>query len=175
MVLDIQMDFIPGCYFNVLPNNVAQYEEYGRPSWITKCVILTTESAVDVEKGIYHNVGVDLVIDTDGMVLDNDHVAVQIAKLLLELGDSSKWMFSMRAWHVHRVFLNSANLYDHHQRHIYNTIVQSLNRQPRRDIWQYDLERQRQESANPPKKVLKLILKSINSMSSITCCRKNFV
>jgi hypothetical protein len=132
------MDFIPGCDFSdpcpVLPKGVAQCEGFGRPSWITKCVTLTNESGVDVAWGICHSVKADLVIDNDGMPLSNDHVAVQIAESLLEDEIPSEWMFSMRAWHIRRVFLNGTNLYDHDQRHIYNAEVQALNRRLRRGV-----------------------------------------
>jgi hypothetical protein len=50
-----------------------------------------------------------------------------------------------------------------------------LNRQPRRDIRQYNSERKRQEGALPPKKVLKLSTQSINSVSTVNCCRRNCV
>ena len=39
---------------------------------------------MDVARGIYHSVNVDLIIDSDGMPLDNDRVAVQIAESLVE-------------------------------------------------------------------------------------------
>jgi hypothetical protein len=39
---------------------------------------------MDVARGICHSVKVDLVIDSDGMSLDNDRVAVQIAESLVE-------------------------------------------------------------------------------------------
>jgi hypothetical protein len=81
----------------------------------------------------------------------------------------------MRAWHIRRVFLNGTSLYDHDQRHIYNAIVQALNRRPRRGVRQYESGRERQDNANPPKKVLKLSTQSINSVSSISCCKKNWV
>jgi hypothetical protein len=86
-------------------------------------VTLTNESGVDVARGICHCVNANLVIDSNGMPLDNDCVAVQIAESLVEDEVPSEWMFSMRAWHIHRVFLNGASLYDHDQRHIYNTAV----------------------------------------------------
>jgi hypothetical protein len=74
------MDFILGCDFTdprlVLPKGIAQCEGFGRSSWITKCVTLTNESGVDVAQGICHSVKVDLVIDSDGMPLGNDRVAV---------------------------------------------------------------------------------------------------
>jgi hypothetical protein len=106
----MQMDFIPGCDFTdprpVLPEGV------------------------DVARGICHCVNADLVIDSDGMPLGNDRVVVQIAESLVEDKVPSEWVFSMRAWHIRRVFLNGASLYDHDQRHIYNAAVQALNRRP---------------------------------------------
>jgi hypothetical protein len=138
-------------------------------------VTLTNESSVDVAWGICHNVKADLVIDSDSMPLGNDRVAVQITESLVEDEVSSKWMFSMRAWHIRRVFLNGASLYDHDQRHIYNAAVQALNRRPRRDVRQYKSGRERQDNANPPKKVLKLSTQSINFVSSVNCCKKNCV
>jgi hypothetical protein len=78
---------------------------------------------VDVARGICHSVSAKLVIDSDGMPLGNDCVAIQIAESLLEEDVPSEWMFSMRAWHIRRVFLNGASLYDHDRRHIYNATV----------------------------------------------------
>ena len=78
------MDFIPGCDFTdprrVLPDGIAQYKDVGRSSWITKCVTLTNESGVDVAWDSWHSVNADLIIDNDGMPLDKDCVAIQIAK-----------------------------------------------------------------------------------------------
>ena len=123
----MQMDFIPDCDFNnphpVLFKGVASCEGFGRPSWITKSVTLTNESGMDVAWGICHSVNADLVIDSDGMLLGNDRVAVRIAKSLVEDKVSTEWMFSMRAWHICRVFLNGASLYDHDQQHIYNATI----------------------------------------------------
>ena len=116
------MDFVPGCDFihprPMLPKGVAQCKGFGQLSWITKCMILTNESGY-LARGIYHSVNVDLVIDSNGMPLDNDRFAVQITESLVEDKVLSEWMFSMRAWHIHRVFLNGASLYDHDQRHIF--------------------------------------------------------
>jgi hypothetical protein len=78
---------------------------------------------VDVARDICHSVSTKLVIDSDSLLLDNDRVAVQIVESLLEEEVPSEWMFSMRAWHIRRVFLNGASLYDHEQRHIYNMAV----------------------------------------------------
>ena len=127
----MQMDFIFGCNFTdpcpVLPKGVVQYKGFGRPSWITKCVTLMNESGMDVARGIYHSVNVDLIIDSDGMPLDNDRVAVQIAESLVEDEVSLEQMLSMRAWFIRRVFQNGKSLYDHDQWYIYNTAVQVLN------------------------------------------------
>jgi hypothetical protein len=97
-------------------------------------VTLTNESGVDVACGICHSVKAELVVNNNGMPLDNDRVAIQIAESLLEEDVPSEWMFSMRAWHIRRVFLNGVSLHDHDQRHIYKAAIQALNRQPRRNI-----------------------------------------
>jgi hypothetical protein len=132
------MDFSPDPDFSVphpvLPDGVAQCAGFGRASWITKSVTLTNESGVDVARGICHSVKAELVVDSDGMPLGNDRIAVQIVELLLEEDVPSEWMFSMRAWNIRRVFLNGASLYDHDQRHIYKAAIQALNRQPKKDI-----------------------------------------
>ena len=74
---------------------------------------LTNELGVDVAWDICHSVNADLIIDNDGMPLGNDRVLVQIAKSLVEDKVPLEWMFSMRVWHICRMFLNGANLYDH--------------------------------------------------------------
>jgi hypothetical protein len=78
-------------------------------------VTLTNESGVDVACGICHNVKAELVVDRDDMLLGNNCVAIQIVETLLEEDVPSEWMFSIRAWHICRVFLNGASLYDHDQ------------------------------------------------------------
>jgi hypothetical protein len=55
------------------------------------------------------------LFNSDGLSQGDDCVAVQIVESLREEDVPSKWMFSMKAWHIHRVFLNNANLYDHDQ------------------------------------------------------------
>ena len=113
------MDFSPDLDFSVLHlvllYGVAQCEGFSRASWITKAVMFTNESQVDIARGIYYSVKAKLVVNSDGMPLDNDRVVVQTTKLLLDKDVRSEWMFSMRAWHIHRVFLNGASLYDHDQ------------------------------------------------------------
>ena len=88
---------------------------------------LTNELGVDVARDIWHSINVDLVIDNNDMPLDNDLIVVQIAKSLVEDEVPSEWMFSMRVWHICRMFLNEVSLYDHDQRHIYNATIQALN------------------------------------------------
>jgi hypothetical protein len=60
----------------VLPDGVAQCEGFGWASWIIKCVVLANESGLDVGRDICHSVNADLVIDSDGMLLGNDRVAI---------------------------------------------------------------------------------------------------
>jgi hypothetical protein len=88
------MDFIPSCAFSfshpVLPDGIAECEGYGRLSWVTKCVTLTNESGVDVARKICYSVIAELVIDSNGMPLDNDRIAVQIVESLLEEDVPSK-------------------------------------------------------------------------------------
>jgi hypothetical protein len=105
--------------------------------------------------------------------LGDDHVVVQIAKSLSEEDVPSDWMFSMRAWHITRVFLNGASLYDHEQRFIYKTALWAYNRTPQIGVHQYWSSRQRQDSENPPKKVVKLSSHLINAVMSSTCCNQN--
>jgi hypothetical protein len=106
-------------------------------------VTLTNESGVDAARGICHSVKVEMVVDNNGMPLGNNRVTVQIAELLLEEDVPSEWMFSMRAWHIRRVFLNGVSLYGHDRRHIYKAAIQALNCQPKRGIRQYNSERER--------------------------------
>ena len=97
-------------------------------------MILTNDLGVDVAQGICHSVNADLIIDNDGMPLDNDCVAIQIAESLVEDEVSFEWMFSMRMWHICTVFLNRASLYDYDQRHIYKVAAHAMNCRPRRGV-----------------------------------------
>jgi hypothetical protein len=112
-----------------LSNSVAQCEGFSRPKWITKSVTLTNDAMLDVTKEICHSVNVDLVVDSDGQSLGDECVAIQIVEALCEEDIPSDWMFSMRAWHITRVFLNGASLFDHEQRFIilhFGPIIDSL-------------------------------------------------
>ena len=103
-----------------LPKGVAQCESIPRKSWMTKCVVLKNEAGMVVGKGIYHNVSSDLVINSDNQPLGDDRVAVQITESLSEQDVPSDWMFQMRSWHIKRVFLNGASLYNHEQMNLFN-------------------------------------------------------
>ena len=96
---------------------VVQCEGIPRKSWMTKCVALQNDAGVVVGRGICHNVDSSLIIDSDNQPLGDDRVAVQIAESLSERDVPSDWVFQLRAWHISRVFLNGASLYDHEQMH----------------------------------------------------------
>ena len=61
-----------------------QCEGIPRKSWMTKCVALQNDVGDVVDKGICHNVGSALIIDSDNQPFGDDHVAVQIAESLSE-------------------------------------------------------------------------------------------
>ena len=106
-----------------VPKGVAQCEGIPRKSWMTKCVVLKNETSMVVGRGICHNMSSDLVIDNDN--LGDDRVAVQIVESLSKHDVPSDWMFQMRAWHIKRVFLNGASLYDHEQMNLFNLASQA--------------------------------------------------
>lgn len=54
----------------------------------------------------------NLVVDSDGQPLGDEHVAIQIVESLCE-----------QAWHITQVFINGASLFDHKQHFIYNTVL----------------------------------------------------
>ena len=101
------------------PEGVVQCEGIPRKSWMTKCVALQNDAGVVVGRGICHNVDSSLIIDSDNQPLGDDRVAVQIAESLSERDVPSDWVFQLRAWHISRIFLNGASLYDHEQMHLF--------------------------------------------------------
>jgi hypothetical protein len=119
-------------------------------------VTLTNDAGLDIAKKICHSMNTNLVVDSDGQPLGDEHVAIQNVESLCEEDIPSNWMFFMRAWHITRVFINGASLFDHEQRFIYNTALQAFNREPRVGVRQYERSCQRQGTENPPKKVVKL-------------------
>ena len=84
-----------------------------RKSWMTKCVALQNDAGIVVGKGICHlNEDSALIIDSDNQPLGDDCVTIQIAESLSEHDIPFHWVFQLRAWHISRVFLNGASLYD---------------------------------------------------------------
>ena len=113
------------------PEGVVQCEGIPRKSWMPRCVALKNDAGVVVGKGICHNVDSALIIDSDNQPLGDDRVAVQIAESLSEHDVPSNWVFQLRAWHISRVFLNGASLYDHEQMHLFNVSSGASRRQSR--------------------------------------------
>ena len=113
--MDFSLDLDFSVFHPVLLDGVAQCEGFSWASWITKSITLANESGVDVACGICHSIKAELVVDSDSMHLGNDCAVVQIVESLLEKDVPSEWMFSMRVWHICRMFLNGASLYDHDQ------------------------------------------------------------
>jgi len=78
----------------------------------------------------------------------------------------------MHSWHIKQVFLNGANLYDHDQTHIYNTIVCALNCRVHVGVRSYETFREKKEPNLLPKKEFLLIRQSIVEMSTKSCYQK---
>ena len=140
---------------------------------MTKCVVLKNEAGVVVGKGICHNVSFDLIIDSDNQPLGDDRVAVQIAESLSEYDVPSDWMFQMRAWHIKRVFLNGASLYDHEQMNLFNLASQAARRRSRVGARPYDSSREQRNAEKIPKKEALLSMESIQNVATKTCCSRS--
>jgi hypothetical protein len=78
-----------------LPPGVAPCEGVPRSSWTTRGVTITNADGIDVAKGICYSVDPKLVIDTDGLPLGDERVAIHIAESLVEEDVPSVWMWSM--------------------------------------------------------------------------------
>jgi hypothetical protein len=156
-----------------LPAGVAVCEGIRRSSWITKAVILTNEAGIEVAKAICHSVDALLVIDMDGKPLGDDRVAVQIAESLSEVDVPSSWMWSMHSWHISRVYLKGASLFDHDQTHIFKTAASASTRRNRSGVRSYESSRERNEPDNPPRKEALLTAQAIAEVSTKVCCRQN--
>ena len=87
---------------------------------MTKFVIVKNEVVLNVVKGICHNVSSDLVFDSDNQLLGDDRIIAQIAESLSEEDVPFDWLFQLRSWHICRVFLNVASLYNHEQMNLFN-------------------------------------------------------
>ena len=155
------------------PEGVVQCEGIPRKSWMTKCVALQNDAGVVVGKGICHNVDSALIIDSDNQPLGDDCVAVQIVESLSEHDVPSDWVFQLRAWHISRVFLNGASLYDHEQMHLFRVSSGALRQQSRVGACPYKSCRGRRNSDRVPKKEALLTVESIKNVSTMSCCSKN--
>ena len=158
-----------------LPAGVPICEGVPRSSWNTKCVTITNEAGIDVAKGICHSVDPTLVIDTDGSPLGDDRVAIQIAESLIEAEVPSVWMWSMRSWHISRVYLNGASLLHHNENAIYKAALNASRRRVRGGVRPYETTRERREPPVPPKRDFILSTEAINAVSSKVCCPLNCV
>ena len=155
------------------PEGVVQCEGIPRKSWMTKCVALQNDAGVVVGKGICHNVDSALIIDSDNQPLGDDRVAVQIAESLSDRDVPSDWVFQLRAWHISRVFLNGASLYDHEQMHLFKISSGALRRRSQVGARPYESSRGRRNFDRVPKKEALLTAESIRNVSTMSCCSKN--
>ena len=150
-----------------------QCEGIPRKSWMTKCVALQNDAGVVVGKGICHNVDSALIIDSNNQPLGNDRVAIQIAESLSERDIPSDWVFQLRIWHISRIFLNGASLYNHEQMHLFRVSSEASHRQSRVGTHPYKSSRGRRNCDRVPKKEALLIVESIRNVSTMPCCSKN--
>ena len=87
-----------------LPEGVRTCEGIPRESWNTRVVILTNEAGEDIARAICRSVDANIVVDTNGRPIGDDHVAVQIAETLKEEEVPSGWMWSMHSWPIKECF-----------------------------------------------------------------------
>ena len=114
-----------------------------------------------------------LIIDSDNQPLGDDRVAVQIAESLSERDVPSDWVFQLRAWHISRVFLNGASLYDQEQMHLFRVSSRASRRQSRVGTHPYESSRGQRNCDRVPKKEALLTIESIRNVSTMSCCSKN--
>ena len=152
---------------------VVQCEGIPRKSWMTKCVALQNDAGVVVGKGICHNVDSALIIDSDNQPLGDDRVAVQIAESLSERDIPSDWVFQLRVWHISRVFLNGASLYNHEQMHFFKVSSGASRRRSWVGARPYESSRGWRNFDRVPKKEALFTIESIRNVSTISYCSKN--
>ena len=157
----------------VPPKGIVQFEGIPRKSWMTKCVALQNDAGVVVGKGIFHNKDSALIIDSNNQPFGDDFVAVQVVESLSEHDVPSNWVFQLRAWHISRIFLNGASLYDHEQMHLFSVSSEASRWQSQVGALPYESSRGRRNSDRIPKKEALLIVESIRNMSTMSCCSKN--
>ena len=155
------------------PEGVVQCEGIPRKSWMTKCVALQNDAGVVVGKGICHNVDSALIIDSENQPLGDDCVVVQIAESLSECDVPSDWVFQLRAWHISRIFLNGASLYNQEQKHFFRVSSGALHRRSRVGTRPYESSRGQRNCDRVPKIEALLTIKSIRNVSTMSCCSKN--
>ena len=171
------MEYVGGTSANggvrTLPKGVVQCEGIPRKSWMTKCVVLKNEAGVVVGKGICQNVSLDLVIDSHNQPLGDDRVAVQIVESLSEHDIPSRWLFQMRSWHIKRVFLNGASLYDHEQMNLFNLASQAARRCSHVGARLYNSSREQRNALKISKKEALFSAESIRNVATKTCCSRS--
>ena len=75
----------------------------------------------------------------------------------------------MRAWHIKRVFLNGASLYDHEQMNLFNLASQVTRWRSRVGARPYDSSREQRNAEKIPKKEALLSTESIRNVATKTC------
>ena len=140
---------------------------------MTKCVALQNDATVIVGKGIYHNVDLALIIDSDSQPLGDDCVAIQITESLSKHDVPSNWVFQLRTWHISQFFLNGASLYDHEQMHLFNVSSGALCQRNWVGACPYESSRGQRNFERIPKKEALLTIESIRNVSTMSCCSKN--
>ena len=151
---------------------VVQCEGIPRKSRMSKCVALQNDAGVVVGKGICHNVDSSLIIDSDNQPLGDDRIAVQIAESLSERDVPSYWVSQLGAWHISRIFLNGASLYDHDQMHLFRVSLGASRRRSRVGACPFESSRGRRNSDKAKKEAL-LTVELIRNVSTMSCCSKN--
>ena len=107
-----------------LPLDVRLCEGIPCAKWVAQPVTLQDEDKVDVARGVIQNIHPYMIFDQNGKSLGDDRVAIHIAESLNEELFSLANMWSIRSWHIRRVFLyDGSSLYDHDETHKYNMAV----------------------------------------------------
>ena len=76
-------------------------------------------------KGIYHNVSLNVVIGSSGLLGDS-HIAIQILSTFSKIDVSDEWRYSFQAWPIEHVHCNGASFKDHEIQATYNSRVAAL-------------------------------------------------
>ena len=87
----------------------------------------------------------------------------------------SDWLFQLRSWHISRVFLNGASLYNHEQMNLFNLASLASRRRSRVGARVYESSQEQRNSDKSPRKEALLSTESIRNLSSKSCCSKNYL